>query len=410
MWAARNTQIELFIEDNAGKADQSASAAQKLITQDNVVAIIGPNASRYAIPASEIAESNKVVLISPWSTNPKITLDANTGAPKKYVFRACFIDPFQGRVVAKFALDQLRPPRPPCCTMWPPTTTRASPSSSRRPSKRTAAQVVAFETYTTSDKDFNAQLTKIKEASPEVIFLPNYYSEVPLQIQQAHGLGITVPFLGSDSWGSSELLTLCGADCEGYYFSTHYAADNATPVAKKFIDAYKANTAHTPDDVAALTYDAFGLLWQALQTAGKVDRQAVRDALAKIPSYEGVTGNMQFQEGSGDPIKSAVILQIKDGNSSGLLTPIPKLYRSILLYSRRHRLSSLREVLYSKGSVMTYFLQQSLECLAIGQHLCADRPGLYHGVWHPDHDQFRPWRLFMVGAFFCFIVATFLLT
>jgi len=156
-------------------------------------------------------------------------------------------------------------------------------------------------------------LTKIKEAQPEVIFLPNYYSEVPLQVQQAHRLGITVPFLGSDSWGSGELLTLCGSDCEGYYFSTHYAADNATPVAKKFIDAYTTKYGATPDDVAALTYDAFGLLWQALQTAGKVDRQAVRDALAQIPKYEGVTGTMSFKEGSGDPIKSAVILQIKNG-------------------------------------------------------------------------------------------------
>jgi len=306
-------QIELFIEDNAGKADQSASAAQKLITQDNVVAIIGPNASRYAIPASEIAESNKVVLISPWSTNPKLTLDANTGAPKKYVFRACFIDPFQGRVVAKFALEQLKATKAAVLYDVASEYNKGIAEFFKETYEENGGTVVAFETYTTNDKDFNAQLTKIKETGPEVIFLPNYYSEVPLQIQQAHGLGITVPFLGSDSWGSSELLTLCGADCEGYYFSTHYAADNASPVAKEFIDAYTAKYGTTPDDVAALTYDAFGLLWQALQTAGKVDRQAVRDALAKIPGYEGVTGSMTFQEGSGDPIKSAVILQIKDG-------------------------------------------------------------------------------------------------
>jgi branched-chain amino acid transport system substrate-binding protein len=305
--------IEFILEDNAGKADQSASAAQKLITQDNVVAIIGPNASRYAIPASEIAESNKVALISPWSTNPKTTLDANTGAPKKYVFRACFIDPFQGRVVAKFALDQLKVTKAAVLYDVASEYNKGIAEFFKQTFEENGGTVVAFETYTTGDKDFNAQLTKIKEAGPEVIFLPNYYSEVPLQIQQAHALGITVPFLGSDSWGSSELISLCGKDCEGYYFSTHYAADNATPVAKKFIDAYTAKYGNTPDDVAALTYDAFGLLWQALQTAGTVDRQAVRDALAKIPKYEGVTGTMQFQEGSGDPIKSAVILQIKDG-------------------------------------------------------------------------------------------------
>ncbi len=303
-------KVELFIEDNAGKADQSASSAQKLITQQNVVAIIGPNASRYAIPASEIAESSKVVLISPWSTNPKTTLNAQTNEPKKYVFRAAFIDPFQGRVVAKFALDNLKATKAAVLYDVASDYNKGIAEFFKQTYEENGGTVVAFETYTTNDKDFSAQLTKIKEANPEVIFLPNYYSEVPLQIQQAHRLGITVPFLGSDSWGSAELIKLCGADCEGYFFSTHYAADAATPVATKFIEGYKAKYGSTPDDVAALTYDSFGLLWQALKSAGKVDRQAVRDALAKVPSYEGVTGNMQFKEGSGDPIKSAVILQI----------------------------------------------------------------------------------------------------
>jgi len=311
--AGKKYKIEFFIEDNAGKADQSASAAQKLITQQNVVAIIGPNASRYAIPASEIAESSKVVLISPWSTNPKTTLDANTGAPKKYVFRACFIDPFQGRVVAKFALDTLKAKKAAVLYDVASEYNKGIAEFFKQTYEENGGQVVAFETYTTGDKDFSAQLTKIKDTQPEVIFLPNYYAEVPLQVQQAHGLGITAPFLGSDSWGSGELLSLCGADCEGYYFSTHYAADAATPIATKFIEGYKTKYGNTPDDVAALTYDAFGLIFKALQDAGKIDRQAVRDALAKIPKYDGVTGTMQFQEGSGDPIKSAVIIQIKDG-------------------------------------------------------------------------------------------------
>ena len=304
-------QVELFIEDNAGKADQSASAAQKLITQQNVVAIIGPNASRYAIPASEIAESSKVVLISPWSTNPKTTLDAKTNAAKKYVFRAAFIDDFQGRVVAKFALDNLKAKKAAVLYDVASDYNKGIAEFFKADYEKLGGKVVAFETYTTNDKDFSAQFTKIKAAAPDVVFLPNYYSEVPLQVQQAKRLGIDVPFLGSDSWGSAELIKLCGTDCEGYYFSTHYAADNATPVAKKFIDGYTATYGGTPDDVAALTYDSFGLLWTALKSAGKVDRQAVRDALAKIPKYEGVTGTMQFQEGSGDPIKSAVILQVK---------------------------------------------------------------------------------------------------
>ena len=306
-------KVELFIEDNAGKADQAASSAQKLITQQNVVAIVGPNASRYAIPASEIAESSKVVLISPWSTNPKTTLDAKSNAPKKYVFRAAFIDPFQGRVVAKFAMDNLKAKNAAVLYDVASDYNKGIAEFFKQTFEANGGKVVSFETYTTNDKDFSAQLTKIKNANPDVIFLPNYYSEVPLQIQQAKRLGITKPYIGSDSWGSEELVKLCGSDCEGYYFSTHYAADNASPTAKKFIDGYKAKYNSTPDDVAALTYDSFGLLWTALKNAGKVDRQAVRDALAKVPKFEGVTGNMQFQEGSGDPVKSAVILQIKSG-------------------------------------------------------------------------------------------------
>jgi branched-chain amino acid transport system substrate-binding protein len=306
-------KVDLIIEDNAGKADQAASSAQKLITQKNVVAIVGPNVSRYALPAAEIAESSKVVLITPWSTAPKVSLDSKTGAPKKYVFRACFIDPFQGRVLAKFALDNLKLKKAAVLYDVASEYNKGIAEIFKEVYEQNGGKVVAFETYTTNDKDFSSQLTKIKKAAPEIIFLPNYYSEVPLQIQQAKRLGINVPFIGSDSWGSEELVKLCGKDCNDYYFSTHYAADAATPATKKFIENYKAKYGSTPDDVAALTYDSFGLLWQALNTAGKNDRQALRDALAKIPQYDGVTGSMQFKEGSGDPIKSAVILKIKDG-------------------------------------------------------------------------------------------------
>ncbi|MCG6535221.1 MAG: ABC transporter substrate-binding protein, partial [Syntrophales bacterium LBB04] len=233
-------KVDLFVEDNAGKAEQSASAGQKLITQQKVLAVVGPNATRYAIPASEIAESSKVVLITPWSTNPKTTLDAKTDKPKKFVFRACFIDPFQGRVLAKFALDGLKARKAAVLYDVASDYNKGIAEYFKATFEQNGGQIVAFETYTTNDKDFSGQLTKIKRASPDVIFLPNYYSEVPLQIQQAKRLGITVPFLGSDSWGSAELLKLCGNECEGYYFSTHYAAAAATPAAAKFIKAFQA--------------------------------------------------------------------------------------------------------------------------------------------------------------------------
>lgn len=306
-------KLELFVEDNGGKADQAAAVAQKLITQQQVHALVGPNATRYALPAAEIAESSQVVLITPWSTSPKTTRNARTNAPKKYVFRACFTDPFQGRVVANFALNNLKAQKAAVLYDVASEYNKGIAEIFKATFEQKGGRIVAFETYTTNDKDFSGQLTKIKKAAPEMIFLPNYYSEIPLQIQQAKRLGINVPFVGSDSWGSQELLKLCGQDCEGSFFSTHYAADMATPAAGKFIAGYKAKYGTLPDDVAALTYDSFGLLLQAMKSAAAPDRKAIRDTLARIAHYEGVTGNMQFQEGSCDPIKSAVILKIKDG-------------------------------------------------------------------------------------------------
>ncbi|MBF0558608.1 MAG: ABC transporter substrate-binding protein [Nitrospirae bacterium] len=311
--AGKKYKMELFAEDSAGRPDQAASSAQKLITQQEVTAIIGPNASSNAIPASEIAESSKVILITPWSTNPKTTLDSKTGVPKKFVFRAAFIDPFQGRVLAKFAIGTLKAAKAAVLYDVASDYNKGIAEFFKTTFEENGGKVVAFESYTTNDKDFSAQLTKIKNASPDVIFLPNYYNEVPLQIQQAHRLGIKTPFLGADAWGSQELIKLCGKDCEGYYFSTHYSAESAAPAATKFIQAYNTAYGKTPDDVAALTYDSFGLLRQALGGLSKLDRQSLRDAISKITGYEGVTGKMQFKEGSGDPIKSAVILQIKDG-------------------------------------------------------------------------------------------------
>ena len=310
---AERVKLKLVVEDNAGKADQSAVAAQKLITQDEVLAIVGPNASRYAIPAAEVAESAGTVLVTPWSTNPKTTVDGVTGKPKKYVFRACFVDPFQGGVLARFALENLKAERAALLYDVASDYNKGIAEVFRESFERLGGKVVAFETYTTGDKDFSAQLTKIKDAKPQVVFLPNYYSEVPLQVQQAKRLGIDVPFIGSDSWGSDELLKLGGADMNGYFFSTHYSADNAAPAAKKFLQDYEATYGAKPDDVAALTYDAFGLLFGAIRTAGKADRDAVRAALSTLAEYRGVTGDLQFRADSRDPVKSAVILQIREG-------------------------------------------------------------------------------------------------
>jgi branched-chain amino acid transport system substrate-binding protein len=306
-------KIDLVVQDNGSKADQAALCAQKLIAQERVLAIVGPNASLGAVPASSIAESSKTVLITPWSTNPKTTLDARTGKSKQYVFRACYTDPFEGRILARFVRDTLKFDTVAVLYDVASEAPKSQAELFRQIFTQAGGRVVAFETYTTGDRDFSAQLTKIREAQPQMIFLPAYYNDVPLVVQQAQRLGIKVPFVGSDAWSSPDLIKLSQGAVEGFYFANHYASDAATPTAGVFIKAYQQRYGKTPDDIAALTYDAIGLLFKSIQTAGKPERKAVRDALASISKYEGVTGTMSFQEGSGDPVKSGVILQIRDG-------------------------------------------------------------------------------------------------
>lgn len=308
---AKDYKLELVIGDNAAKGDQSAALAHKLITQDRVLAIVGPNASIGAVPAAEIAESSKTLLITPWSTNPKTTLDTRTGAPKKYVFRACFTDPFEGRVLARFVVDTLHAKSAAVLYDVASEAPKSQAELFRQVFGELGGTVVAFETYTTGDRDFSAQLTKIQRANPDILFLPAYYNDVGLVAQQARRQGLAVPLVGSDAWSSPELIALSQGAVEGAYFANHYAADMATPAAQRFIGAYRQQFGKPPDDVAALTYDAFGLLAKALHGAGKVDRQAVRDAMAELSNYSGVTGDIRFAPGSGDPVKSAVIMQVK---------------------------------------------------------------------------------------------------
>jgi len=297
-------KIVLVIEDNEDKEQEAAAAARKLINQSNVAAIIGPQASRNAIPASVIAEESQVPMISPWSTNP------DTTAGKAYVFRVAFLDPFQGRVMARFAIEELRATKAAVLYDIASAYNKGIAEIFRQVFVEAGGEVVAFESYTTGEQDFTAQLTAIKDAGADVLFLPNYYSEVPLQVRQARELGIQIPIVGADAWG--QLAAEDMADMEGLFFSTHYAADIASDVAQKFISQYKADYGKTPDDVAALTYDAFGLLFQAIQSQGKTDSESIRSGIASISHFEGVTGVMEYK-GTGDPVKSAVILQIKEG-------------------------------------------------------------------------------------------------
>lgn len=306
-------KLEFIYEDNESKAESATAAALKLITQDEVIAIIGPQASKQAVPAGEICNSYKTPMISPWSTNPQTTQN------RPYVFRACFLDPFQGPVAANFVTQEFGAKKAAVlydiASDYPKGLAEYFKAAFEK--LHGPGSVVAFETFTTKDRDFSAQLTNIVKSGADVLFLPQYYDEVPLIVKQAQELGWKKPIMGSDSWGSAELMKLCGNACYGYFFSTHYAAAGAKGATKDFIDHYKAKYGYVPDDVAALTWDAGRLLCQAIQnTQGLTgnldkDRDAIKDQLAQIKDFDGITGKMTFTP-EGDPIKCAVVVKISD--------------------------------------------------------------------------------------------------
>jgi len=306
-------KVELVIEDNESKAESAVKANTKMISEDGVLIIIGPQSSKQAIAAGGVANDYKTPMISPWSTNPDTTRN------RPFVFRGCFLDLFQGPVVANFVKEELGFKKaavlydvasdyPKCLAEY----FKKAWEGINGP-----GSVVAYESFTTKDADFSSQLTKIKGSGAEFLFTPQYYNEVALIVKQARELGFTAPILGSDSWGSAETVKLCGPACSGLYFSTHYAAAGAKGQTKEFIDSYKQKYGYVPDDVGALTWDALRLAQKAIQNAGSLtgdiakDRQAVRDQLAKTKDFEGITGKMSFTE-EGDPIKCAVIVRISD--------------------------------------------------------------------------------------------------
>ena len=325
MWAAdvngaggldvggKKYQVELVIEDNESKAESAVKVNTKMITEDEVLVIVGPQSSKQAVPAGEVANNYKTPMISPWSTNPKTTEN------RPYVFRGCFLDPFQGPVIANFVKDEFGYTK--AAVLYDVASDYpkglAEFFKQAWEANNGPGSVVAYESFTTKDADFSSQLTNIINSGAEFIFTPQYYNEVALIVQQAHQLGWKKPIVGSDSWGSAETVQLCGEDCYGLFFSTHYAAAGAKGATKEFIDRYEKEHGYIPDDVGALTWDAMRIVGRAIQDCGNItgdiknDRQCVRDALARIKEFDGITGTMTFTE-EGDPQKCAVIVRISD--------------------------------------------------------------------------------------------------
>ena len=310
-------KIQLITEDNQSKAGESATIAKKLISRDKVVALIGEVASMRSLEAAPIAQQSRIPMISPSPTNPKVTEIGN------YVFRVCFIDPFQGVVMAKFARNTLKLKRVAVLT----SVSSAYSVGLAKYFKERFAQdggVIALEQrFTEGDKDFKAQLTAIKAANVDGIFLPGYYTEAALVCKQARDLGMNLPLFGGDGWEAPQLISIGGAAVEGTYYSTHYSPENKSPAVSGFVERFRKRwNNEVPDAMAALGYDAAMVLADAIKRAGTTDSAKLRDALAATKNLPGVTGDTTL-DAQRNASKAAVVIAVKDGQFKFLETVAP---------------------------------------------------------------------------------------
>lgn len=299
--------IRYIFEDDQGSPEVAANAFRKLIDQDEVYAILGSVMSSCTLAGAPIAQDSGVPVISPTSTAVQVT---RTG---DYIFRSCFLDPFQGAVVASFSYNDLKAKTAAVIFDSANDYTKGLAEAFRESFEKLGGKVVAYESFVEESKtfDFSAQLTNIKSANPDVIFLDAYYSAAALMAKQARSLGITVPFMGADGWDSAEFTKLGGEAVEGGHFCNHYSPEDPRPIVQNFVKKYAEVYGETPDALATLAYDAALILIDSLNRAGSLDRAAIRDAIAAT-NLECVSGVITFDE-YGDPLKSAVINKVVDG-------------------------------------------------------------------------------------------------
>ena len=303
-------QITPVIADDRNDATEGTNAALKLITQDKVAGIIGPLTSKIAIPVSEIADKNRVPMISS-ATNPKVTV--YDGKRKPYVFRSCFTDPFQGSVAANFALKELKASTAAVLYDVGNDFSKGLADFFKSTFEKSKGMILAYESYQKDDVDFSALITKIGVKKPDVIFLPDYYNKVSLIARQVREKGLKSTLLGGDGWDSPDLIRIGGSAILGNYFTNHYSAERKDKVAEAFMGRYKQKYGAVPDAWAALTYDATMLYLHSLDKAKKAAPEEVMKVLTDLKNFKGVTGNISFDR-NGDPVKSAVILRVeKDG-------------------------------------------------------------------------------------------------
>lgn len=301
-------KIELVIEDDQGRPEQAKTVVSKLINQDKVVAVLGEVASTNSLAAAPVAQEAKIPMITPSSTNPKVT---ETG---DYISRVCFIDPFQGSVMAKFAANTLKAKTAAVIGDVQSDYSKGLTTFFQQEFEKLGGRIVSQQTYAQTDPDFKAQLTAIRNTNPDVIYIPGYYGQVAIIAKQARELGMNMPLLGGDGWDSPELWKLGGDALKNSYISNHYSAENPAPEIQNFVKNYQAKFNVVPDSLAALAYDAAKVLADAIKRAGGTDSAKLKEAINATKNFAGVTGSITLDP-SRNAVKPAVVLELNPSAS-----------------------------------------------------------------------------------------------
>jgi len=308
--------FKVITMDDQGKPEEAAIAVTKLITQNRVQVVLGEVASSLSLAAAPICQERKVPMISPSSTNPKVTQVGD------YIFRVCFIDPFQGQVMADFAMQNLKAKT--ACILRDQKSDYSMGLADFfvKRFKEKGGIIASDESFVGGDVDFKSQLTSIRGKKPDVIFVPGYYGEVGLIAKQARELGVKVPLLGGDGWESDKLYEIGGKALDGCYFSTHSSSESTDPKVQSFVKKYQAKYGHTPDALATLGYDAAGVMAEAMKGSKSLNGPDLRDAIAATKNFVGITGSISL-DANRDAVKSAVVLKIGNNKASYVTTVNP---------------------------------------------------------------------------------------